>query len=232
MMPQVTTAVDFNSGSFFTGLGTVVGIFAVLGVLALLFIFPVLVKFDNFHVTRNAILQIFILTVVLTAFIVLFFHWFVPMTGLQGEVIQNVYPFDSGVENETRTLWENFRFLDLLNKWIGYYLWWGALQQFLFMSYFLELWRKVFPNSKGYWIAFGTACIFGVIHFPDWPLMLFTALMGMVWAYSWNKEYYDPKTGKVHRGNNLLLWGLVHGFGGSLIGFLLPFSMAVGPFNM
>ncbi len=232
MMPHITTAVDFNSGDFFVGLGATVGIFIVLGILAVLFIFPVLVKFDNLHVTRNAILQIIITTIVLTMLIVLFFHWFIPMSGLRGQEITNIYPFDSGVQNETKTLWENFRIMDLLNKWIGYYLWWGALQQFLFMSYFLELWRKVFPNSKGYWIAFGTACIFGVIHFPDWPLMLFTALMGMVWAYNWNAEYYDPKTGKVYRGNNLLLWGLVHGFGGSLIGFLLPFSMAVGPFNM
>jgi hypothetical protein len=232
MMPQIVRFIDFTSSEIFIAIGVMTGIYALAALALNLLIMPFIVKFDNFAVAKTEILVIIINTVILSFLMMLVFHAVMPMTDINGNVIDYGYPWRKGPEHEVKYYYANFEIAFLLLEIGARYVWWGGLQQYLFMSYFLNLWRKVFPKSKGYLLACGSAIIFGVIHAIDWPLMLCTGLMGLLWAYFWQKEYYDPNTGKVHRGNNLLLWGLVHGFGGSLIGMVLPFSMGVGPFNM
>ena len=114
--------------------------------------------------------------------------------------------------------------------WYGY-VWWGFVQQFLFMSYFLRLLYRTFPKSEGFIPAGFSSLIFGIIHYPDWPLMLFTGVAGLMWAYFWQKRYVN-KDGKEVRGNNLYIWGMIHGFGGTFVSHLIPISMSVGPFNV
>ncbi|MBD3351944.1 MAG: hypothetical protein GF364_10710 [Candidatus Lokiarchaeota archaeon] len=230
---HITSLVDVFSLDFLIAVLVVILFFGVVSLVAVLVFFPFLIKFENLHAPKGAILMITVNTLVLTAILVAVFHVVLPMTGLNGEEIAWPYPFNSGIEEEVHLLWQNDFWLGaLFDEWAGRYIWWGALQQYLFMSYYLVLWQKVFPNSKGYIVSVGTSMIFGVIHAVDYPLMLFTGIAGLMWAYFWHKEYYDKKTGKVHRGNNLLLWGMVHGFGGSLMAIIIPFSMSVGPFNM
>lgn len=231
-VPPVAAAVNLMSVEFLLVLGLVIALFGVAAVLCLLVIIPFLVKFDNLGAPKKEIVLIILSTIVLTWIIVLVFDFFLPMTDVNGDPIVYGYPFRFGGEYEVSALLERFDLGEFLMEWFGRYVAWGAVQQYLFMSYFLVLWRKAFPRSKGYIVAVGTACIFGVIHAIDWPLMAFTGIAGMMWAWYWNKEYYDQATGRVVRGNNLLLWGLVHGFGGSLLGMIMPFSLAVGPFNM
>ena len=157
------------------------------------------------------------------------YDFFLPMETGGGIFIQHGYPFRTGLENDASNKWENFNLPHYLIHWYGY-VWWGFIQQYLFMSYFLRLISRVFPHSKGFLPAALSSLIFGIIHFPDWPLMLFTGVAGMMWAYYWQKEYIT-KDGKIVRGNNLFLWGMIHGFGGTFVYYLIPISMSVGPFN-
>ncbi len=203
--------------------------FLLLAIVLYLLIFPLAVKFDNFEVSKADILQIFISTIILMAIFILIFDFFLPMTDASGAEIKWGYPFRRGASNDASVKTQNFVWGEFLSNWYGY-LWWGAVQQFLFMSYFLRLLYKIFPHSKGFIPAALSSCIFGIIHYPDWPLMVFTGFGGLLWAYFWQKEY-ETKDGKLVRGNNLYLWGMVHGFGGSLVSFLIPISMSVGPFN-
>jgi hypothetical protein len=231
-MPQIIAQVDLlSTGFLFTLLG-IAGIFAVVAILGVIFVFPFMIKFDNLASARSEILFIIANTIILSVLMMFLFHFLVPMTDVSGQVIDYGYPWRMGTEHEVKAYWNDFDVGDLLLEIGGRYIWWGGLQQYLFMSYFLTLWKKVFPKSKGYLLAAGTAVIFGVIHAIDWPLMLCTSIMGCLWAFYWQKSYVDLKTGRVTNGNNLLLWGFVHGFGGSLLGMVLPFGMGVGPFNM
>ncbi len=232
-VPQITGVVDLLSVKFFTALGIVVGFFGIAAIALLVFFIPYLVKFDNLtrHIAREVVIIIAI-TVVLMGVLTAIFDFFLPMTDINGDPIVYGSPFRFGEDYEVSNLVDKFDLGVFFMGWFGRYVIWGSVQQFLLMSYFLTLWRKVFPRSKGYIVAVGTSCIFGVIHAIDWPLMAFTAIAGLIWTWYWQKEYYDPVTGRVVRGNNLLFWGIVHGFGGTLLGMIAPFSLAVGPFNM
>ncbi len=231
-LPGIVMAVNLFTVDFAIAVGLIVAYFLLIALLSRFLLFPLLIKFENLALCRNKVLEIVIMQVVLMSVLNLIFQWVLPMTDVNGQVIVYGYPWRVGTDQEAKTLMENFDLGVFLMEWGGRYIIWGAVQQYLVMGYFLELWKKAFPNSKGYVIAVGTALIFGVIHAIDWPLILFTTIAGMIWAWNWNKEYYDKDAGRVSRGNNLFLWGLVHGMGGSLLGILMPFGAAVGPFNM
>ncbi|MHA1343040.1 MAG: hypothetical protein ACTSQG_03585 [Promethearchaeota archaeon] len=220
---------NWNSLEFVFGLITVFSIFLIFALILVFFIFPVAIRFDNFELVKKDILLIFISTIILMTIFCVLFDFFLPMTRSDGSLIMYGYPYKTGAENDASFKWENFNLGGFLIHWYGY-VWWGFVQQFLFMSYFLRLLTKVFPNSKGFLPAALSSCIFGIIHFPDWPLMLFTGLAGLMWAYFWQKDYTN-REGKEVKGNNLYIWGVVHGFGGTLVYYLIPISMSVGPFN-
>jgi len=220
---------DFQSTDYVYGLITIFALFSILGFLLVFFVFPVAIRFDNLEVVKKDIIVIMISTIVLMAVFSAFYDFFLPMARGDGSLIQHNYPFRSGLEYDASYRAENFNFAHFLIHWYGY-VWWGFVQQYLFMSYFLRLLYKIFPHSKGILPAALSSMIFGIIHYPDWPLMLFTAFAGIMWAYYWQKEY-TTRDGEIVRGNNLFLWGMVHGFGGTLTYFLIPISMSVGPFN-
>lgn len=231
-IPQVTSVVNLISMEFFTALGMVIAFFVVAAVVILLVIMPFVIKFDNLGATKRKIVEILLMTVILMGVIVAIFHFVLPMTDIHGVAIDYGFPWRYGSNWEVKATLDRFDLGVFMMEWVGRYIAWGGLQQFIFMSIFLTLWKKIFPRSKGAIVAVGTSCIFGVIHAIDWPLMIFTFIAGLFWAKGWHAEYYDPKTGCVVHGNNLFLWGLVHGFGGSLLGMLAPFTLGVGPFNM
>ncbi len=231
-IPATISKVNLLSTDFLVSLGMVIAFFAVATIVILFFVMPFIIKFDNLGATKRKIVEILVMTIALLAVIVGIFHFVLPMTDTAGKDIIYGYPWDVGAVNEVKAKLQAFDLGSLMIEWAGRYIAWGGVQQFLFMSIFLTLWKKVFPRSKGYIVAVGTSCIFGVIHAIDFPLMIFTFVAGLFWAKGWHAEYYDPKTGRVVHGNNLFLWGLVHGFGGSLLGMLVPFSLGVGPFNV
>lgn len=220
---------NWLSMDFILGLTIVTTLYLLLAIILVIFIFPVAIRFDTFEVVKKDIIVIMISTIVLISVMVAFFNFFLPMVDGSGSIIQHGYPFDKGADKSAQYLWNNFVFPHYLIGWYGY-VWWGFVQQYLFMSYFLRLLTKIFPHSKGFIPAALSSCIFGIIHYPDWPLMLFTGLAGMFWAYSFQKVH-TTKDGKIVRGYNLYLFGMIHGFGGTFVNQLIPISMSVGPFN-
>ncbi len=98
------------------------------------------------------------------------------------------------------------------------YLPWGLFQQYLLAGYFLTRFETALsPNAAGIL----TAALFGVVHSPNWFLMLVTpaAAFGAIWVY------------RRHR--NLYFLGLAHATIGFLLFFVVPDSVShhlrVGP---
>ena len=131
-------------------------------------------------------------------------------------------------------IYQNFNLLDFLTQFFGY-IFWGALQQLLFASYFGTRFRKAFSPAvksngklkKKLWkkrlvVSIISGSYFGLIHVPSWYLLIFTSVLGVVISWLYMKD----------RNRNLIAIGIIHGFLGSLIGvFFAPgvVEMSVGP---
>ncbi|MBD3351834.1 MAG: hypothetical protein GF364_10145 [Candidatus Lokiarchaeota archaeon] len=112
----------------------------------------------------------------------------------------------------------------LLLNWFSY-LWWGFLQHYLFLGYFNTRLRKGIPNKKilgihgKYWTGIVNMFMFGIIHIPAWELAIFAFTGGIFFSYFFQKDKY----------RNLFAFGLIHGFGGALLGRFVPWELSVGP---
>lgn len=121
------------------------------------------------------------------------------------------------------------------------YIFWGALQQFLFASYFGTRFRKAFSpaqaledpetatpseeaplRKKRIVVALCSGSFFGLIHLPSWTLTAFTMVLGVFLSWLFMKD-----------GNrNLIALGFIHGFLGSMAGQFFSddvVEMSVGP---
>ena len=118
------------------------------------------------------------------------------------------------------------------------YVFWGALQQLLFSSYFGNRIRKGFrpaknPRMRG-WKRLGVATLngafFGIIHINSWYLVLVTWLLGIVLSWYFMED----------KNRNLFALGFIHGFLGSSVNWLFSkgkagdfeINMSVGPWNI
>lgn len=118
------------------------------------------------------------------------------------------------------------------------YVFWGALQQLLFCSYFGTRLRKGFAPAQlpeNIWkvrlaVAVLNGAFFGIIHINSWSLVLVCWLLGCVlsWVFMENHN------------RNLVALGFIHGFLGSSVGWLFDgdkaggfeIEMGVGPTHM
>ncbi len=116
------------------------------------------------------------------------------------------------------------------------YMFWGAIQQLLFCSYFGTRLRKGFrpglaPASR-FWKRLGVAALsglfFALVHIDSWWLVLFTWVLGTFLAWFFMEDRY----------RNLQVLGAVHGVLGTCVVWLFsehaPFSirLRVGPWGM
>ncbi|GAB4314906.1 MAG: hypothetical protein Kow0069_16480 [Promethearchaeota archaeon] len=121
------------------------------------------------------------------------------------------------------------------------YIFWGAIQQFLFSSYFGTRFRKGFAPSeelegpaaatreqekrlykRRFLVSVINGSFFGLIHVPSWTLTAFTMTLGVVLSWLFMKD----------ANRNLLALGLIHGFLGSMAGQFFSddvVEMSVGP---
>ena len=118
------------------------------------------------------------------------------------------------------------------------YVFWGALQQLLFSSYFGTRLRKGFAPSRNpadRWkkrlaVSVFNGAFFGIIHINSWYLVGVTWILGVVlsWVFMQDKN------------RNLIALGVIQGFLGSSVGWLFrsekagkaAISMGVGPTHM
>ncbi|MHA1273488.1 MAG: hypothetical protein ACTSQP_03130 [Promethearchaeota archaeon] len=121
------------------------------------------------------------------------------------------------------------------------YIFWGVIQQLLFSSYFGTRIRKGIPPIKDinspeykkrrYLVAVINGSFFGLLHIPSWWLLLGTWLLGIFLSYVFMED----------KNRNLVALGFIHGFLGSMLGWLfsskeaeggLNIEMSVGPWNV
>ncbi|MBD3188032.1 hypothetical protein GF325_14440 [Candidatus Bathyarchaeota archaeon] len=113
------------------------------------------------------------------------------------------------------------------------YIFWGALQQFLFAGYFGTRFRKGFTpaiespaegEEKKLWkkraiVAIISGSYFGLIHVPAWALLGFTTILGIILSWFFMKD----------QNRNLFALGIIHGFLGSMVADAMDIEMSVGP---
>ncbi|MHA1731327.1 MAG: CPBP family intramembrane glutamic endopeptidase [Promethearchaeota archaeon] len=121
------------------------------------------------------------------------------------------------------------------------YIWWGAIQQLAFASYFGSRFRKAFSPAqeledpehatreeerklykKRAVVAILNGSFFGLIHIPSWTLVAFTILLGVILSWLFMKD----------QNRNLIALGFIHGFLGSMAGQFFSddvVEMSVGP---
>jgi len=118
------------------------------------------------------------------------------------------------------------------------YVFWGALQQLLFCSYFGTRLRKGFapaePPENMWKVRLGVAVLngafFGIIHINSWSLVMVCWLLGCFLSWVFMED----------RNRNLIALGFIHGFLGSSVGWLFDgdkaggfeIEMGVGPTHM
>ena len=122
------------------------------------------------------------------------------------------------------------------------YIFWGAIQQLLFSSYFGTRVRKGFGpadeekyiKEKRFWVAFLNGMFFGLLHIPSWYLLGITWFLGIFLSYVFMED----------KNRNLVALGLIHGVLGSMLGWLfssgeqleggggLDVNMSVGPWSV
>jgi hypothetical protein len=124
----------------------------------------------------------------------------------------------------------------LIGNGLGY-IFWGAMQQLLFCSYFGTRLRKAFgPGQTAAgraWKRLGVALLnglfFGVVHMNSWLLVGFTWALGTLFAWFFMEDRY----------RNVQTFGLVHGVLGTVVLWLFSSGPApirvrlrVGPWAM
>ncbi|HMF34303.1 MAG TPA: CPBP family glutamic-type intramembrane protease, partial [Candidatus Lokiarchaeia archaeon] len=194
-----------------TPLGSIVVV--VLAVVIALFLGIVVIRYDNF---LNALKMAFVVIVILG----------IPLLLLALIVNPNVLST-----------------IDPGNFAIGFagYIFWGALQQLLFASYFGTRFRKAFSPSiqiaepatakreeekalykKRIVVSLLNGSFFGLIHIPSWTLMAFTMILGFFISWLYMKD-----------GNrNLIAIGVIHGFLGTMASQFFSHNfvnLSVGP---
>jgi hypothetical protein len=116
------------------------------------------------------------------------------------------------------------------------YIFWGTIQQLAFSSYFGTRIRKGFApaedpekiKKKRFWVAFLNGSFFGLLHIPSWELLGITWFLGIFLSYVFMND----------KNRNLVALGVIHGFLGSMLGWLfssggtVDVEMSVGPWNL
>ncbi len=207
-----------------------VGIFFVLlGVVwyLLKYVFiGILIRFDNLKTASYQFLFVSVISVI----IILSVWGILTSPGLQDYIIEHNddkmtqvpygerlwYIFDSTALED----WNTASFAGAMGNWAGY-IYWGLVQEWLFLGYWCTLLTKSLKNKHA--IALYSSLCFGIIHFPSWPLMIFTMAGGYFWALAWID-------GEKYR--NIFVMGAIHGFAGTLVAKIIPITMSVGPSNM
>lgn len=106
------------------------------------------------------------------------------------------------------------------------YVFWGALQQLLFCSYFGTRLRKGFApaeSPENRWklrlgVAVLNGAFFGIIHINSWMLVMVCWLLGCFLSWVFMED----------RNRNLVALGFIHGFLGSSVGWLFDGDKAGG----
>jgi hypothetical protein len=197
-----------------------IGILLLIAVdLLLIFVlFPFMLRLDNFRsgIEGLKFITIFglILIVVFNGFFQVFWETLIDLFGYGGD---NSFAMRGDPPEQRLRELEIFA---VLGQWAGY-VFWGFLQQMLFLSIFSTQFSRAFNIRKNpksiHAVALLSATFFCIIHLPNFWLSFFTFLAGYLWSIFFMKN------------RNLFIMGFSHGMLGTLGNKLLPISYNVGP---
>lgn len=185
----------------------------------------VLIRFDNL---KTAMYQFVFISVIAT--VVIFIVWGIftidaiqPYVQSHSRKLMDQVPYGERLwyifKDDAFIMMRKATMARIIGNWTGY-IYWGLAQELLFLGYWCTLLTKIYKNK--YVIAFLSSMCFGLIHFPSWPLMIFTCVGGFFWAIAWQRN--DSR--------NLFIMGAIHGYAGTLVAKFIPITMSVGPSNM
>ncbi len=192
-----------------------VGLIVAIDFVLIFIAYPVMLRLDNFHPSIKFMVAFIIITIPLVILFNLFFQAVEPTLG--PALASNPYMNFRGDPAAVRL--RNLNALAVMAQWSGY-VFWGWLQQLLFLSVFNTYFARGFDIRKPkqrILACLCTATFFGLIHVPNFWLGLFTFISGFVWALYFMQE------------RNLMAMGIIHGLGGTLANQLTPINFSVGP---
>ncbi len=202
--PQITYLFQGFSLDRLLGFAYAIGIGGGFLFLIYAIAFPFLIRLDDLYESIPDLISIIILGVVFVNL------W----NGFSEIFLTNPRLHWSWTNQDPVALRDAFNLGDFFTGVAGYQ-YWGWIQEFLFLGYFIWLLYKVTPNR---WInATISSLLFMMFHWDNIALMLGTAVGGFMWGLWFGKW------------RNLWILGLMHGFNGSLVDRLIPMSMTVGP---
>lgn len=73
---------------------------------------------------------------------------------------------------------------------LALYLPWALLQQTLFQFYLLGRLRALFPYASPLLLSVFNGIAYGMVHAPNWDVVLVTILGGVFWSYSYHRDRY------------------------------------------
>lgn len=167
--------------------------------------FSIMTRFDTLKAGLKHALYMIGIGIPLVLFFSLIFYLFPSLPYLTGTSVAEKFA--------------SFNILDYFGQFFGY-IFWGYLQQLLFLSVFSTHFTRAFDVSKksGQILAsLFSSLFFGLIHLPVFWLSIFTWLGGFFWSM-----YFM-------RSKNLWGMGISHGALGTLLNKLTPVPFSVGP---
>ena len=180
-------------------------------------LFPFMIRFDNFKEGLKGLKSITIIGIIMilafNGFFQIFYDTLVNTFGVDGDVLAM-----RGNPPEMRL--RELEIFAVFGQWAGY-VFWGFLQQILFLSLFSTQFARAFNIRKNpslmYVVSAISASFFCIIHLPNVWLSMFTYAAGFMWSILFMKN------------RNLFILGFSHGMLGTLANQLLPISFNVGP---
>jgi hypothetical protein len=186
----------------------------------------ILIRFDNL---KTAMFQFVFISIIATVVILIIWGVFTidefqPYMQSHSRLLMDQVPYSERLwyifkEDDAFSMMTKATMARIVGNWAGY-IYWGLAQELLFLGYWCTLLTKIYKNK--YTIALLSSLCFGLIHFPSWPLMIFTCVGGFFWAIAWQRN--DAR--------NIFIMGAIHGYAGTLVAKLIPITMSVGPSNM
>lgn len=192
-----------------------ISLIALVDFLLIFLAYPVMFRLDNFNGSVKFIIAFIIFTIPFILLFNLFFQLVEPsLSPILGDNPYFGFQGDSAAERLA-----SLDLIVVMAQWAGY-VFWGWLQQLLFLGVFNTYFARAFrirEKKQRLLACLCSASFFGLIHIPNFWLSFFTFISGFIWALFFMQS------------RNLWAMGIIHGLGGTLLNKLAPINFSVGP---
>ncbi|MFO8020186.1 MAG: CPBP family intramembrane glutamic endopeptidase [Promethearchaeia archaeon] len=192
-----------------------ISLIALVDFLLIFLAYPVMLRLDNFNGSVKFMIAFILFTIPFILLFNLFFQLVQPGLG----PILGDNPFFGFQGDTAAERLASLNLIEVMGQWAGY-VFWGWLQQMLFLGVFNTYFARGFEireKRPRHLACFCSGLFFGLIHLPNFWLSFFTFISGYIWALFFMQS------------RNLWVMGIMHGLGGTLLNKLVPINFSVGP---